>query len=96
MSAEIKRFIDDSIAHYQKLEGKVGAAFASSGDLGGGAETAILDVLRSLLVHGMVVPGFETGGHYGPVSVGPPDEDRKEVCRSMGARIARVVKKLHD
>lgn len=46
VSAEVKKFIEESIKHYHdgKLEGKVGAAFSSSGDLGGGNETAILDI----------------------------------------------------
>ncbi len=91
-TAEVKRFIDDSIKYYKKLDGKVGAAFTSCGDLGGGGETAILDILRSFLVHGMLVPGYVEGGHYGPVSVGHPDEERKQVCRSFGSRVARVVK----
>jgi NAD(P)H dehydrogenase (quinone) len=93
-TAEIKRFIDDSIKHFKKLEGKVGAAFASSGGLGGGGETAILDILRGFLVHGMIVPGFLSGGHYGPVSVGAPNKERKEVCVAFGAKIARLVRKL--
>ena len=96
MTAEVKRLIDDSIKYYKKLQGKVGAAFASSGDLGGGAETAVMDILRAFLVHGMIVPGFETGGHYGPVSVGAPDEDRKEVCERMGAQVAKLVLRLSD
>lgn len=93
-TAEVKKFIDTSIKHFRKLEGKIGAAFASCGDLGGGAETAILDILRAFLVHGMIVPGFTSGGHYGPVSVGPPNEERKEVCQAMGSYIAKLVKKL--
>lgn len=93
-TSEIKRFIDESIKHFRKLEGKVGAAFASSGDLGGGCETAILDILRAFLVHGMIVPGFTSGGHYGPVSVGAPNQERKEVCVAFGAKIGKLVKSL--
>ena len=93
-TAEIKKLIDKSIKHFGKLEGKVGAAFSSSGDLGGGAETAILDVLRGFLVHGMVVPGFTSGGHYGPVSVGAPSKERRKVCREFGAKVAKLVKRL--
>jgi len=94
-TAEIKRFVDDSIKHYKKLEGKVGAAFVSCGGIGGGAETAILDILRAFLVHGMIVPGFVSGGHYGPVSVGPPTEERKKVCVEFGSKVASIVKRLH-
>lgn len=91
-TAEVKRFIDDSIKYYKKLTGKVGAAFTSCGGVGGGGETAILDILRAWLVHGMIVPGFVEGGHYGPVSIGHPDEEKKAVCRSFGAQVARLVK----
>jgi NAD(P)H dehydrogenase (quinone) len=94
-TAEVKRFVDDSIKHFKRLEGKVGAAFVSCGDLGGGSETAILDILRAFLVHGMIVPGFVSGGHYGPVSVGSPNEERKRVCVEFGAKVAEVVKKVH-
>lgn len=93
-TAEIKRFLDDSIKYYKKLEGKVGAAFSSCGDLGGGGETAILDILRAFLVHGMIVPGYTSGGHFGPVSVGKPDEERLKVCQAFGAKVAKLVKAL--
>lgn len=95
MSAEVKRFIDDSIKYYKKLAGKIGAAFASSGDLGGGSETAVMDVLRAFWVHGMAVPGYVSGGHYGPVSVGEPNDERKGVCRKMGVTVAEWVMRLH-
>lgn len=94
-TAEVKRLIDDSIKHYKNLEGKVGAAFASAGGIGGGGETAILDILRAFLVHGMIVPGFVSGGHYGPLSIESPDEDRKKVCVEFGSKVADIVKKLN-
>jgi NAD(P)H dehydrogenase (quinone) len=94
-TAEVKRFVDDSIKHWKKLEGKVGAAFVSCGDIGGGGETAILDILRAFLVHGMLVPGFLSGGHYGPVSIGAPDEERKKICVDFGSKIAKLVKRNH-
>jgi NAD(P)H dehydrogenase (quinone) len=94
-TAEVKRLMDDSIKHFKKLEGKVGAAFVSCGDLGGGGETAILDILRAFLVHGMIIPGFFSGGHYGPVSVGSPSAERKKVCVKFGSRVAEIVKRLH-
>ena len=93
-AAEVKKFIDEGIEHFGKLEGKVGAAFSSSGDLGGGSETAILDILRAFLVHGMIVQGALSGGHYGPVSVGTPNQERKEVCEALGERVAKLVKQL--
>ena len=95
-TAEVKKFVDESIKHFGKLEGKIGAAFASAGGLGGGGETAILDILRAFLVHGMVVPGFTSGGHYGPLCLGSPDDGRKKVCVEFGQKVARVVKRLHE
>jgi len=92
--SKIKKFIDESIKHWGKLEGKVGAAFASCGDLGGGAETTILDILRAFLVHGMIIQGNLSGGHYGPISVGPPTEERREICVAFGRRFARLVNRL--
>ena len=94
-TAEIKKIIDDSIKHFRKLEGKVGAAFASCGGIGGGGETAILDILRAFLVHGMIVPGFTTGGHYGPLSVGTPNNERKRICQNFGSKVAKLVLKIH-
>lgn len=93
-AAEVKKFTDESIKHFGKLEGKVGAAFSSSGDLGGGSETAILDILRAFLVHGMIIQGATSGGHYGPVSVGAPNQERKEICEALGVRVAKLVKRL--
>ena len=73
MAAEMKKFFDESIKYFGKLDGKVGGAFASSGTLGGGNETTVLDILKALLIHGMVIQGKSKGGHhFGPVSIGRP------------------------
>jgi len=55
MAAEIKKFIDESIKYHGKLEGRVGGAFSSSANIGGGNETTVLDILKAFLIHGMVV-----------------------------------------
>ena len=94
MAAELKKLIDDSIKFHRKLDGKVGAAFSSSGAEHGGSETTVLDILKALLVHGMVVQGDPEGDHYGSVAVGPPDERSKNSCRRMGERTARLAVKL--
>ncbi|KPJ58535.1 MAG: flavodoxin [Planctomycetes bacterium DG_23] len=95
MAAEIKRLLDESVKYHGKLEGKVGGAFSSSGGIGGGNETTVLDILKSLLVHGIVVQGTSQGDHYGPVAVGAPDERSAKNCRRLGERVAELVKKLH-
>jgi len=96
MAAEIKKLFDDSIRFHGKLDGKIGAAFASSANIGGGNETTILDILNAMLIHGMVVQGDPKGDHYGPVAIGAPDERALKECLRAGARIARLAKKLAD
>lgn len=95
-TSKIKEFIDLSVKHHGKLEGKVGAAFASSGGIHSGGETTLLSLIHALLIHGMVVQGSSGRNHYGAVAVGAPDEEEKRTCREWGRRIARLVKKLHS
>ena len=94
MAAEIKRLIDESVKYHRELEGKVGAAFSSAGGPGGGAETTVLDILKALLIHGMIVQGDPRGDHYGPTAVGRPDERSANECKRLGQRVARLVKRL--
>ena len=96
MAAEMKDLIDRSVKHHGDLEGKVGGAFSSSGLIGGGNETTILSILQAFLIHGMVVPGVAQENHYGPVSVGMPDEDGKAECMSYGVKIAHLAKKTTE
>ena len=94
MAAELKKLLDDSVKYHGSLDGKVGGAFASSAQVGGGNETTILDIVNALLIHGMVVQGDPQGDHYGPVAIGAPDGRAAEECRRRGRRIAQLVKKL--
>lgn len=94
-SGKLKEFIDASVKHHGRLDGKVGGAFASSGGTHSGAETTIVALLEALLIHGMVVQGTSGRNHYGPASVGAPDDTAVETCRKLGERVAKLVKKLH-
>lgn len=94
-SGKLKGLIDASIKYHGKLDGKVGAAFASSGGTHSGAETTIISLLKALLIHGMVIQGTSGRNHYGAASVGAPDETAVETCRKLGERVAKLVKKLH-
>jgi NAD(P)H dehydrogenase (quinone) len=94
MSAEIKQLLDDSVKFHGKLDGKIGAAFASSANVGGGNETTILDILNAMLIHGMIIHGDPQGDHYGPVAIGSPDARASKECLRMGSRLAKLLKKL--
>jgi NAD(P)H dehydrogenase (quinone) len=94
MAAEIKSFLDESVKHFGKLKGKVGAGFSSSALIGGGNETTVLSILKAFLIHGMIVQGETEGGHYGPVAIGAPDKRCGEECKKLGQKVAQLVKKL--
>jgi len=94
MAAPIKELFDESVAFHASLEGKVGAAFSSSANVGGGNETAILDILNAMLIHGMIIQGDPKGDHYGPVAIGAPDNRSSAECLRLGSRVAKLVKKI--
>jgi NAD(P)H dehydrogenase (quinone) len=93
MSAEIKRFLDESVRHHTKLDGKVGAAFASSGSTG--QETTVLSILAALLIHGMIIQGDCSGLHYGVTAVGPQQEGSDaELYKRFARRYAALVRRV--
>ena len=94
MAAPVKQLIDDLVSRHGQLNGKVGAAFASSANLGGGSETTIVGILEAMLIAGMVVQGDPQGAHYGPLSIGKPDEKVRQQCERRGQRVATLTLKL--
>lgn len=94
MSAAIMKLFESSVSKHSKLSGKVGAAFSSSANVGGGNETAIMGIIEAMLIHGMVVQGDPQGDHYGPVSIGKPDDRVHKQCQRRGRRIAELTEKL--
>lgn len=94
LAAPIAQFFDESVTRHGKLDGKVGAAFSSSSNIAGGNETTIMSILETLLIHGMIVQGDPQGDHYGPVSIGKPDERVLKQCKRRGQRIAQLTNKL--
>lgn len=92
MAAEMKKFLDDSIKHHGKLEGKAGAAFSSAGSMG--QETTVISILEALLIHGMIVQGDTRGHHYGVTSLGKPSEQDMQRCKRFGQRFAKLVKQI--
>ena len=94
MAGPIKQFIDETVSLHGKLDGKVGAALTSSANVGGGNETTIMGITEAMLIAGFVVQGDPQGDHYGPVSIGKPDERVQKQCRRRGRRIAELTVKL--
>jgi len=94
MATPIKQLIDDLVGRHGQLDGKVGAAFTSAANIGGGNETTIMGIIEAMLISGMAVQGDPNGDHYGPVSIGKPDQRVKQQCRRRGQRIAELTKKL--
>jgi len=96
VASPIKSLFDESVKYHGRMEGKVGGAFASSGGIGGGNETTVLSILEMMLIHGMIVQGNSQGDHYGPVSIGSPNERVKSQCIALGRRVARLIKRITE
>jgi NAD(P)H dehydrogenase (quinone) len=94
MASPIKKLVDDLVSRHGDLNGKVGGAFSSSANIGGGNETTIMGIIEAMLIAGMVVQGDPQGDHYGPVSIGKPDDRVKKQCARRGQRIAELTQKL--
>lgn len=94
LAAPVAQLFDDSVSRHGKLDGKIGAAFSSSANIGGGNETTVVSIINMMLIHGMIVQGDPQGDHYGPVSIGKPDDRVINQCRRRGQRIAELAKKL--
>jgi len=94
MAGPIKTLFDELVTRHGQLDGKVGAAFSSAANIGGGNETTIMGIIEAMLISGMVVQGDPQGDHYGPVSIGKPDERVEQQCLRRGRRIAELTRKL--
>lgn len=93
-AAPVAQLFDETVSKHGKLDGKVGGAFSSSANIGGGNETTVCEINNMLLIHGMIVQGDPQGDHYGPVSIGKPDQRVLEQCARRGQRIASLTKNL--
>jgi len=95
MAAPVKQLFDDSVAYHGRLDGKVGAAFTSAANVGGGNESTVMGIIEAMLISGMIVQGDPNGDHYGPVSIGRPDDRVRRQCERRGKRIAALTQKLY-
>lgn len=96
MAAELKKIFDEYVGVRKKMEGKVGAAFATSADPTGGKETTMMSIIQCLLIYGMVIAGdpMAATGHYGVACAGAPEEEAKNNAAKLGARVARLAGQL--
>ncbi|RLF13563.1 MAG: flavodoxin family protein [Thermoprotei archaeon] len=94
IAGPLKKFLDETVKYHGSLEGKVGGAFSSCGAMGGGAETTVLDIIKVMLIHGMIVQGNPEEHHFGVISIGSPDKEILEACKELGRRVARLAKQL--
>jgi len=96
MAAELKKVFDDFVGIRKQMEGKVGAAFATSGHHTGGKETTMMSIIQCLLIYGMIIVGdpMSASGHYGVACVGSPDKEAEDNGEKLGQRVAEVAKKL--
>ena len=94
MAWPMKKLLDESVKFHGRMRGKIGGAFSSSANIGGGNETTILSILKALIIHGMIVQGEPSGDHYGPVSIGAPDKRALKNCERYAKNLSALVKKL--
>jgi len=96
MAGQLKKIFDDFVGVRRKMEGKIGAAFSTSGDPSGGKETTMMSIIQCLLIYGMVVVGdpLSATGHYGVSCVGAPDESTEDNGMKLGKRVAELAKTL--
>ena len=78
MAAQLKKIFDEFVGVRKKMEGKIGAAFATSADPSGGKETTMISIIQVMLIYGMVIVGdpMSATGHFGTACVGAPDTGR--------------------
>jgi NAD(P)H dehydrogenase (quinone) len=96
MAAELKKIFDKFVGVRRKMEDKIGAAFATSGDPSGGKETTMMSIIQALLIYGMVIVGdpMSATGHYGVACTRKPDKKTLENGIKLGQRVAELAKKL--
>ena len=96
MAAEMKDIFDKFVGVRKGMGDKVGAAFATSGDLSGGKETTMLSIIQAMLIYGMIVVGdpLDATGHYGVACTGAPDKKTADNAHKLGKRVALLVQKL--
>jgi NAD(P)H dehydrogenase (quinone) len=100
MSGEVKTFFDNwqfkfGVFPEFKMRNKVGAAFATGGQVSSGKEVTMLTILAAMLGNQMIV--VSDGGAFGASATTEADSpgiDDQELAdaRALGRRVAEVTK----
>ncbi len=100
MSGEVKMFFDNwqfkfGIFPEFKMKNKVGAAFATGGQISNGKEITMLTILAAMLGNQMIV--VSGGGAFGASATtegNSPGIDNKELAeaKALGKRVAEIAK----
>jgi NAD(P)H dehydrogenase (quinone) len=85
MAAELKSYIDNSIAVYGKLDDKVGAVFTSAGTKSDGLK-CLSSLYEALDCHGVNVIGKQ-------MAVGRPRKTELTKLRALGEKVASTILK---
>lgn len=103
MSGEVKTFFDNwqfkfGVFPDFKMKNKVGAAFATGGQVSSGKEVTLLTILAAMLGNQMIV--VSAGGAFGASATtegNSPGIDAKEQtdAKALGRRVAEVAALLH-
>lgn len=98
VAAEMKKFWEDILPDWQKIDGKIGCAFSSQGGWGGGAELTCQSLLTIMMNFGFLVFGVtdyvahQFTLHYGAIQAGEPRQEKEiDSCRRLGKRLAEWV-----
>ena len=96
MAAELKKVFDDFVSTRRKMEGKVGAAFATGGHHTGGKETTIFSIIQCMMIYGMIIVGdpMDASGHYGVACEKEPGETAASDGEKLGRRVVEVCRRL--
>jgi len=100
MSGEVKTFLDNwqfkfGVFPEFKMKNKVGAAFATGGQISSGKEVTMLTILAAMLGNQMIV--VSGGGAFGASATTEGDSpgiDKKELAdaKALGQRVAEIAK----
>lgn len=95
MSWELKKWFDHSFKI--DLSGKLGAAFVTAQSPTGGTDTAIMEILRHMLLKGMLVSSGTGSGHHfqiGAVGMARDMKGSESQFQAFGECVARTALEL--